>query len=82
MSKRAEQAALKAYPVKEAWEGNQYGSWGDVNTDCRAKYQEGYEQAEKDMIEKVTEWLEYAKENGMTFDGTIKYLRAIMEEEI
>ena len=41
----------------------------------------GYEQGEKDTVKKAIEWLEYAKESGMTFDGTIKYFKAIMEDE-
>lgn len=46
---RSEQRALEAYPVKKEWVGNQYGSYSDVNADSRVKYQEGYEQAEKDL---------------------------------
>lgn len=50
MSKRAEEAALKAYPVKGEWVGNQYGEWDkDINRFARAKYIEGYEQAEQDL---------------------------------
>ena len=70
---RAEEAALKAYPVKEEWVGNQYGALGDVNKDVRAKYQEGYEQAEKDLaltwedIDKIIQlWLSVWDE----MDGT------------
>ena len=46
---RAEEAAMKAYPIKDEWIGNQYGDFGDVNFETRKKYQEGYEQAEKDL---------------------------------
>ena len=46
---RAEQRALEAYPVKEEWVGNQYGSYGDVNERFRGIYQEGYHQAEQDL---------------------------------
>lgn len=49
----------------------------NMNYDFKA----GYEEGEKDMAERAIEWLEYAKESGMTFDGTIKYFKAIMEEE-
>ena len=49
MSKRAEEAALKAYPVYGKWIGNQYGDWdNDINSTLRKVYLQGYEQAEKD----------------------------------
>lgn len=49
MSKRAEEAALKAYPVYGKWIGNQYGDWdNDINSTLRKAYLQGYEQAEKD----------------------------------
>lgn len=69
MSKRAEEAALKAYPVREEWYGNQYGSFGDVNKQPRLKFQQGYEQAEKDLalsiddIEKIHTFLYAVKNN-------------------
>ena len=75
MSKRAEEAALKVYSDKT------------VNgvllnyEEQRRLFQEGYEQGEKDTVKRAIEWMEYAKEIGMTFDGTIKYFKAIMEEE-
>lgn len=53
MSKRAEQAALKAYPELAA-------EWMKVKTlqpMKRAIYQQGYEQAEKDIIEKAVNWI-------------------------
>lgn len=56
MSKRAEEAALKAYPVKMTPLVYQYliDQFGgkteiDVNTYPRCLFQEGYEQAEKDL---------------------------------
>lgn len=76
MSKRAEEAALKVYSDKT------------VNgvllnyEEQRWLFQEGYEQGEKDTVKRAIEWMEYAKEIGMTFDGTIKYFKAIMEEEV
>ncbi len=49
MSKRAEEAALKEYPVYGKWIGNQYGDWdNDINSTLRKAYLQGYEQAEKD----------------------------------
>ena len=51
MSKRAEQAALKAYPIHGEWVGNQYGGWDeDINRVYRNAFLQGYEQAEKDII--------------------------------
>ena len=48
MSKRAEQRALEAYP--ELLSGSIFGPLPvDLNKACREKYQEGYEQAEKDL---------------------------------
>lgn len=50
MSKRSEEAAMKAYPVKGEWVGNQYGEWNaDINRFPRTIFQEGYEQAEKEL---------------------------------
>lgn len=50
MSKRAEQKALKAYPVQGRWIGNQYGDWEeDTNRVYRNVFLDGYEQAEKDL---------------------------------
>ena len=60
MSKRAEEAALKTYP--ELLSGSYFGPLPvDLNKVCREKYQEGYEQAEKNLaltwedIEKITD---------------------------
>lgn len=51
MSERAEAAAMNAYPIHGEWVGNQYGGWdSDINGPKREVYQEGYEQAEKDII--------------------------------
>jgi hypothetical protein len=52
MSKRAEEAALKAYPDKEV------NGVSLVFSEQRRLFQEGYEQAEKDTIERVVEWLQ------------------------
>ena len=48
MSKRAKDAALKAYPVKESY-NDYYEDYEDVNIVERVSFQEGYEQAEKDL---------------------------------
>lgn len=48
MSKTAEERALEAYP--ELLSGSIFGPLPvDLNKACREKYQEGYEQAEKDL---------------------------------
>lgn len=64
MSKRAEDAALKAYPVNMTPLNyqdliEQFGGKTeiDVNTYPRCLFQQGYEQAEKDTIERAVTWL-------------------------
>ena len=50
MNKRAEQAALKAYP--EDWEAGYFDDPDEVtddNEEAREYFQQGYEQAEKDL---------------------------------
>lgn len=59
MSKRAEERALEAYPYSPT-EVNLFGHktiTADGNSCDRAKYLKGYEQAEKDTIERVVAWL-------------------------
>lgn len=56
MSKRSEEAALKAYPKKEAWNKQATGHY-DPNFPRRKAYMQGYEQAEKDTIERAISWL-------------------------
>ena len=53
MSKRAEESAIETYPVviEEHTER-------DLNKPRRLSYINGYEQAEKDTIERVCDWLE------------------------
>jgi hypothetical protein len=58
MSKISEKKALEAYPIKEEWVGNQYGGLEDINSLSREKYQEGYDQAMQDFMEKAERWLE------------------------
>lgn len=48
MSKRAEERALEAYPVKQRY-NDYYGDYEDMNIVERVSFQEGYEQAEKDL---------------------------------
>jgi hypothetical protein len=48
MSKRAEEAALKAYPILQHFNLD-YDLYEDVNAADRLTYQQGYEKAEKDL---------------------------------
>ena len=57
---RGEEAALKAYPVKQMY-NIYHNNFEDVNIVERIAFQEGYGQAEKDTIERAIAWL---KENG------------------
>ena len=86
MSKRAEEAALKAYPVYGKWVGNQYGYWdNDINSTLRKAYLQGYEQAEKDTLRKVEKWLaeihrvcDITDENGYRIE--LRDLTALLEK--
>lgn len=49
MSKRSEEAALKAYP-NDCFVGVEYADM------CRSFYQDGYKQAEKDIIKRACNW--------------------------
>lgn len=83
---RAEEAALKAYPVDicgytvECRVGAkpQPQDWNEIR---RTHFQEGYEQAEKDTIERVIEWV---KSNGHLYVNRVKegdeYVGEFMEE--
>ena len=58
MSKRAEEAALKTYP--QVWnEEEDY----DINLAERWAFQEGYEQAEKDIKEAIVKHFKYKQEH-------------------
>lgn len=57
--KRAEERALGAYPVKQMY-SIYHNKYEDVNIAERVAFQEGYEQAEKETIERAIAWL---KEN-------------------
>lgn len=48
---RAEEQALKAYPVEM-----EYNPTVDVNESCRELYLEGYNQAQQDLMEKAKQW--------------------------
>ena len=51
MSKRSEEAALKAYPKRR--EGDSRGSY-DSSSLSRTIYKQGYEQAEKELLNRLT----------------------------
>lgn len=82
MSKRAEEAALKAYPNVEqpVWDES-YPKTLFVRHTERNAFVKGYEQAEKDTIERALDWLKYAQKEKMSFGAAIDYFRAIVEEE-
>lgn len=88
MSKRAEEAALKAYPRDDGriWAG----VFGFVKVDAypqeRKGFQEGYEQAEKDIWGRIEKYLsEQAPGNYATAGFILKnfdeFKQQIMEEE-
>lgn len=54
---RAEEAALKAYPVKQMY-NIYHNKFEDVNIIARVAFQEGYGQAEKGVKDALLEWLE------------------------
>lgn len=85
---RAEERALEAYPVNMTplvYQNliDQFGGKTeiDVNTYPRCLFQQGYEQAEKDTIERVIEWV---KSNGHLYVNRVKegdeYVGEFMEE--
>ena len=67
MSKRAEEAALNAYPDYRSWDGGYV-----TQRKPRTHYIKGYEQAEKDTIERV---LHYIDENiHMRYDEKLEWI--------
>ena len=62
MSKRAEEMALKAYPECVVY-NDLDREYEDINGCYRVGFEAGYEQAEKDTIEKAVAWLS-SIENG------------------
>ena len=94
MSNKAEDAALKAYPIKGEWVGNQYGEWdNDINRPKRNVFLQGYEQAEKDTIERIISYLgecdlertilDFDSDGyaNIDFESLEKLIRKAMEEE-
>lgn len=80
MSKRAEEAALKAWPITMVTVEDSYGNpvpydGASVN---RYIYREGYEKAEKDTIKRACKWL---VQRGWTCAAQISMFRKAMEED-
>lgn len=88
MSKRAEEAALKAYPVRTYRKDQgepEYSS--DYNANDRYRFQEGYELAEKDTIDYACYELEFRLPEYLNYNGVqveraefVKDFRKAMEE--
>ncbi len=73
MSKRAEDAGLRAYPRAP------FGPQNITDDDCnRQVYIRGYEQAEKDYIELTQLWVDSGDANVMSFK---QFLKRKLEEE-
>lgn len=100
MSERAEEAALKAYPVNMTPLNyqdliEQFGGKTeiDVNTYPRRLFQQGYEQAEEDTIERIISYLgecdlkrtvlDFDRDGyaNIHFESLEKLIRKAMEEE-
>jgi hypothetical protein len=57
MSKIAEQKALESYPICNCY-NEQCMMQEDVNIELRIGYEEGYDKAMQDLLEKACDWLE------------------------
>ena len=92
MSKKAEEAALKAYPKEEGkvW-SSAFGMFEfDKTAPERIAYQKGYEQAEKDTIERIRkqvwQWMpdkdgeEHTYWKKLTFNSVLHLLEEMEEE--
>ena len=73
MSKKAEEKALKEYPVDMT-------PLGDDNRAGREAYVKGYEQAEKDMIERACNYLYDHRQGNKDVYQFIGLFRLAMEE--
>jgi pyruvate/2-oxoacid:ferredoxin oxidoreductase alpha subunit len=94
MSKRAEDAALKAYPPKftspKRYAKRVQSEKVDTHVTIRRFYQEGYEQAEKDTIERirkqVKQWMpekdgeEHTYGERLAFNSVLHLLEEMEEE--
>lgn len=90
MSKRSEEAALRLYPESGGPMERSIFEDRKVTLVCRRACEKGYEQAEKDMIERAIKWLkEHWREYVWTTDNSIPHFghwerdfRKAMEEEL
>ena len=73
MSKISEQKALEAYPIKHVVLPFCF-SVPDLNEPYRKPYQEGYNQAMQDFLEKAEEFLYLQLNNGLIECGNIERL--------
>lgn len=75
MSKRAEEAGLRAYPEKMwmFYEADIHYE-AALNKAARIKFIEGYEQAEKDYIKLAQLWVDSGDANVMSFERFLKLI--------
>lgn len=86
MSKRAEEAALKAYPTHDGASEQ----WKKAHLSSLAEYIQGYEQAEKDIIARIYKqvncWMpendgeEYTNGERVAFNSILHLLKTMEEE--
>lgn len=85
MSKRAEQRALEAYPENAVIVYGPYPTTEPCQIDDNKCYRDGfikgYEQAEKDTVERACEWLIDRASYYMSTEAMCETLRRAMEEE-
>ena len=79
---KAEEKALKVYPVKMVnhYYSNDFSELEDCNKEKRELYTEGYEQAEKDMIERACNYLYDHRQGNKDVYQFIGLFRLAMEE--
>lgn len=74
MSKISEKKALEAYPQK-------YDNSLDTNVHRRIGYQQGYEQAIQDFLEKAKKWIEYEWSNLLVANLMFNSFKNYMQNE-
>lgn len=78
MSKRAEEAALKAVPVEDNRSIFGFSLESAYTIQRREGFQHGYEQAEKDTIDRAVKWLD---SHAASYTGLSHEFRKYMEEK-
>ena len=73
---KAKEAALKAYPFLPTNVNN--GVWDD-NKEERIIYQQGYERAEKDTIERAKRWI--IRQRGFSKTAILDFEKFMEEEQ-